>query len=75
MNWDALVDCLESLERIRERFIVLEHEDVLGYLPAPERDRYLSALEDVVEWWKVHADRDIIVIFPSPPLASAMALQ
>ena len=63
-NWDALNDCLTTLDGVTETTIVLRHRDVPGVVGSNLRRTYLEVLKDAVASWKSEPGRKFLVQFP-----------
>jgi hypothetical protein len=61
-NWDALSDCLRDFDWIKERNIVLIHEDIPA-LPVDDLKNYLEVLDVCVRSWKPNENHRLIVVF------------
>ena len=74
-NWDALDECLNDLEWVAEKRVVLFHADLpLAKAPA-DLKIYISCLSDAVGEWKSKASKKLAVIFPpalKPALGAAL---
>jgi hypothetical protein len=62
-NWDALADCLRDLSWIRQRRVVVLHDDIPP-LHSSVVSTYLEVLADCVRDWKPGEGHELIVVFP-----------
>lgn len=63
-NWDALADCLTTLEGISAPIVVLRHHDLPGTAGSSLRRSYLSVLQEAARSWEGSPDRHFEVRFP-----------
>lgn len=62
-NWDALYDCLRDFNWVRQRKIIIIHDD----LPKIERHSlkiYINILIDAMNDWKEGEEHSLDIIFP-----------
>jgi hypothetical protein len=65
-NWDALYDCLRDLSWLREKRVVIAHEEIPTVLSADDLRAYLGLLGDaVISWQNNPGEHELIVVFPS----------
>ena len=69
-NWDALSECLRDLSWIKNRRVVIRHQD-LPPLDAKGITTYLQILSECVRDWKPDEDHELVVAFP-PEARDAM---
>lgn len=62
-NWDALNDCMNSLDWINEKKIVIFHEK-LPEISKEELFIYLKILVDAKDFFTIHKDKEIDIVFP-----------
>lgn len=62
-NWDALSDSLRDLHWIKERTVVLLHNDLPNLGPV-DMTHYLSVLAEAAADWKPNESHEVVVIFP-----------
>ncbi len=62
-NWDALSDCLSDFHWIKQKKIVLIHENIPN-LSASDLNIYLEVLIDAIDSWANDDKHEFIVIFP-----------
>src|SRR5213594_839964 len=62
-NWNALEECLRDFHWIKQRKIVLIHED-LPALPASDVASYVDVLNESVRYWKSDKAHQFVVVFP-----------
>lgn len=62
-NWDALSDCLRDLHWIRQRGIVIVHDDALNLAGADVKN-YLEIITDAVDDWKKDEAHYLEIVFP-----------
>jgi len=62
-NWNALSDCLRSLEWVDVHDVIVSHAE-LPALPEPELVIYLDVLADAVQSWGEADEHRLIVSFP-----------
>lgn len=64
VNWDAFDECLNDLEWLTEKNILIRHKD----LPLENNSRnaqiYLSILEDASRKWRKNTVHNLAVVFP-----------
>jgi RNAse (barnase) inhibitor barstar len=70
-NWNALLDCLEDLSWIKERDVILVHNDVPS-LPMQGLTDYVVVLAEAIKNWREGDVHKFVVYFP---LKSARELQ
>jgi|SRR5690606_32322598 len=63
-NWDALYDCLSDLEWLKEKKILILHEDIPFENAKKEKDSYINLLSDLEENLNNHEGLKIDVAFP-----------
>jgi hypothetical protein len=63
-NWDAVDECIQSLEEVEEDVMVLVHEDMLEGLEREQRDVYLDVLVGAEQHWSNLEPKRLIVVFP-----------
>lgn len=61
-NWDALSDCLRDLHWVRQREVVIIHQDIPA-LRAHEVREYLMVLSDAVKDWDDTEDHQLHIHF------------
>jgi RNAse (barnase) inhibitor barstar len=66
-NWDALSDCLRDLQWIKEKRVLIVHED-LPNLSDKELFLYIDVLQYCMEDWEIYKGpyekHDLDVVFP-----------
>ncbi len=62
-NWDALDECLRDLHWVRQKRVIILHDD-LPRLPENEMRVYLQILARAVEDWRKNEEHELIVVFP-----------
>ena len=62
-NWDALRDCLRTLDWINARRVILVHQD-LPRLPPADLAAYLEILSEAVREWEPTEAHAFRVVFP-----------
>ncbi|HOY59215.1 MAG TPA: barstar family protein [Verrucomicrobiota bacterium] len=62
-NWDALSDCLRDFHWVKQRNVVLIHED-LPTLTSTDLVNYVEVLEECVRSWKPNENHRLVVMFP-----------
>lgn len=62
-NWDALSDCLRDFHWLKEKTIVLVHEDI-PQLTDHDLWEYLDVLHECVADWKGDEEHILVVWFP-----------
>ena len=62
-NWNALSDCLRDLQWIKERHVILIHND-LPALNAPDLENYLGVLDECIREWQTRGIPRLVVVFP-----------
>lgn len=62
-NWDALSDCLRDFHWVKQRNIVLIHED-LPTLTSTDLVNYVEVLDESVRSWKPNENHRLVVVFP-----------
>jgi RNAse (barnase) inhibitor barstar len=62
-NWDALDECLRDLHWVRQKRVVILHED-LPRLPENEMGVYIAILARAVEDWFGDEAHELQVVFP-----------
>ena len=63
-NWDALADCLRDLDFIKEKKILIFHEDIPFELSTEDKKIYVRILFYVVKHWHNYPEHKIFVYFP-----------
>jgi hypothetical protein len=63
-NWDALNDCLRDFSWIKQKRIVIAHDDLPLLNSEKELLPYLEILVDAVKFWKPHEQHELLVVFP-----------
>jgi RNAse (barnase) inhibitor barstar len=64
-NWDALYDCLCDFSWIKQKEIIIYHQDVPLQSDEEELKMYLHILADAELKWKDNPNHTIKVIFPA----------
>lgn len=62
-NWDALSECLKDFNWIKQKSIIISHEE-LPSCSEQELKTYLEILIDAVESWETDEQHSLIVFFP-----------
>lgn len=62
-NWDALSDCLRDFHWVKQRNVVLIHED-LPTLASTDLVNYVEVLDECVRSWKPNENHRLVVVFP-----------
>jgi RNAse (barnase) inhibitor barstar len=63
-NWDALNDCLRDLSWIKQKRIVVIHNDLPLSNNEKELSTYLEILADAVKLWKRHERHELLIVLP-----------
>jgi hypothetical protein len=63
-NWDALNDCLGDFSWIKQKRIVVIHNDLPLLNNAKELLTYLEILADAVRFWKQHDQHELLIVLP-----------
>jgi hypothetical protein len=63
-NWDALAECLRDFSWLKEKRIVIVHEELPTLLGAEALRTYLDILSYCVRFWRDRQQRELLVIFP-----------
>jgi len=61
-NWDALTDCLRDLDWVKQKNIIIYHNN-LPMLPQKDLEIYLSILRGIVGHWNRYEEHDFNVYF------------
>lgn len=62
-NWNALSECLRDLSWVKQRRVVILHDE-LPRLSAIDLTEYLDVLRECVLDWKPGEEHELIVLFP-----------
>ena len=62
-NWNALSDSLRDLSWVRQRRVILLHQDVPTLSP-PDTVQYLDVLRESAVDWKPGEEHELVVVFP-----------
>jgi RNAse (barnase) inhibitor barstar len=62
-NWNALSDCLRDFHWVKQRNILITHQD-LPQLAKADLVNYLEVLDECVRSWESGDDHRLIVTFP-----------
>jgi RNAse (barnase) inhibitor barstar len=62
-NWNALDECLSDLHWIKEKRLIILHEEKLN-IPQSDLDVYLDVLKVAVENWTNNNIHELIVFIP-----------
>jgi len=73
-NWDALNDCLRDFSWIRQKRIVIIHNDLPLSNNAKELLTYLEILADAVKFWKRHEQYELLIVLPMKTEATVARL-
>jgi hypothetical protein len=62
-NWNALEECLRDFHWVKQRDVILIHED-LPTLTSTDLANYIGVLDECVRSWKPDEDHRLVVMFP-----------
>lgn len=62
-NWNALSDCLRDFHWVKQRNVVIIHQDVPA-LTGADLVTYAEVLDECVRSWKPSEEHRLVVVFP-----------
>jgi RNAse (barnase) inhibitor barstar len=62
-NWNALSDCLRGFHWVKQRNVVIIHQDVPA-LTGADLVNYAEVLDECVRSWKPSEEHRLVVVFP-----------